>query len=105
MDNSKDILTIDLKKYDFRDEVEYVYTAPKGLTKKIVEEISHLKEEPEWMREFRLKALDIFLKKPMPKWGADLSGVNFDEISYYVKPTDRKGTSWDDVPDYIKKNL
>ncbi len=105
MDNSKDILTIDLKKYDFRDEVEYVYTAPKGLTKKIVEEISHLKEEPEWMREFRLKALDIFLKKPMPKWGADLSGVNFDEISYYVKPTDRKGTSWDDVPDYIKKTF
>ena len=105
MDNPKDILTIDLKKYDFRDEVDYVYTAPKGLTKKIVEEISYLKEEPEWMREFRLKALEIFLKKPMPKWGADLSGVNFDEISYYVKPTDRKGTSWEDVPDYIKKTF
>jgi len=105
MDDLNDILTIDLKKYDFRDEVDYVYTAPKGLTKKVVEEISYLKEEPDWMREFRLKALNIFLKKPMPKWGADLSGVKFDEISYYVKPTDRKGTSWEDVPDYIKKTF
>ncbi len=105
MKDLKDILTIDLKKYDFRDEVEYVYTAPKGLNKRIVEEISYIKGEPDWMRDFRLKSLDIFLRKPMPVWGADLSGINFDEISYYIKPTDRKGASWEDVPEYIKKTF
>ena len=105
MENLKDILTIDLKKYDFRDEVNYLYTAPKGLTKKVVEEISSIKGEPDWMREFRLKSLEIFLKKPMPLWGADLKDINFDEISYYVRPTDRKGTSWEDVPEYIKNTF
>ncbi|MEO0300135.1 MAG: Fe-S cluster assembly protein SufB, partial [candidate division WOR-3 bacterium] len=98
MENLKDVLTIDLKKYDFRDEVDYLYTAPKGLTKKVVEDISSIKGEPDWMREFRLRSFEIFLKKPMPLWGADLKGINFDEISYYVRPTDRKGTSWEDVP-------
>ncbi|MEO0289804.1 MAG: Fe-S cluster assembly protein SufB [candidate division WOR-3 bacterium] len=105
MENLKDVLTIDLKKYDFRDEVDYLYTAPKGLTKKVVEDISSIKGEPDWMREFRLRSLEIFLKKPMPLWGADLKGINFDEISYYVRPTDRKGTSWEDVPEYIKNTF
>ncbi|MEO0280278.1 MAG: Fe-S cluster assembly protein SufB [candidate division WOR-3 bacterium] len=105
MENLKDVLTIDLKKYDFRDEVDYLYTAPKGLTKKVVEDISSIKGEPDWMREFRLRSFEIFLKKPMPLWGADLKGINFDEISYYVRPTDRKGTSWEDVPEYIKNTF
>lgn len=105
MENLKDILTIDLRKYDFRDEVNYLYTAPKGLTRKVVEEISSIKGEPDWMREFRLKSLETFLKKPMPLWGADLKDINFDEISYYVRPTDRKGTSWEDVPEYIKNTF
>ncbi len=105
MENLKDVLTIDLRKYDFRDEVNYLYTAPKGLTKKVVEEISSIKGEPDWVREFRLKSLEIFLKKPMPLWGADLRDINFDEISYYVRPTDRKGTSWEDVPEYIKNTF
>ncbi len=105
MRNTKNILTLDLKKYDFRDKVDYVYTAPKGLTREIVEEISYLKEEPEWMRKFRLESFDIFLKKSLPEWGPDLSEVDFDSISYYVKPTDRKSASWEDVPDYIKKTF
>ncbi|MEO0300315.1 MAG: Fe-S cluster assembly protein SufB, partial [candidate division WOR-3 bacterium] len=83
----------------------YLYTAPKGLTKKVVEDISSIKGEPDWMREFRLRSLEIFLKKPMPLWGADLKGINFDEISYYVRPTDRKGTTWEDVPEYIKNTF
>ncbi|MEO0269529.1 MAG: Fe-S cluster assembly protein SufB [candidate division WOR-3 bacterium] len=105
MENLKDVLTIDLKKYDFRDEVNYLYTAPKGLTRKVVEEISSIKGEPDWMREFRLRSLEIFLKKPMPLWGADIKDINFDEISYYVRPTDKKGTSWEDVPEYIKNTF
>ncbi|MEN3045844.1 MAG: Fe-S cluster assembly protein SufB [Candidatus Hydrothermales bacterium] len=105
MENIKDTLIIDLKKYDFKDEVDYLYRAPKGLTKKLIEEISYIKNEPEWMRKFRLNSFEIFLKKPMPQWGPDLSEINFDEISYYVRPTDRRGTSWDEVPEYIKKTF
>jgi Fe-S cluster assembly protein SufB len=61
-----------------------------------------MKGEPQWMRDFRLKALDIFLKKPLPTWGGDLTGIDFDDIFYYVKATDRQNTSWDDVPENIK---
>ena len=92
-------------KYGFHDPERYIFKAPKGLTRELVEEISSIKGEPEWMRRFRLRALEIFLKKPMPTWGADLSGLNFDEIHYYVRPTDRKGRSWDEVPDYIKRTF
>jgi len=92
-------------KYGFHDPERYIFKAPKGLSRELVEEISSIKGEPEWMRRFRLRALEIFLKKPMPTWGADLSGLNFDEIHYYVRPTDRKGRSWDEVPDYIKQTF
>jgi Fe-S cluster assembly protein SufB len=102
MEKNKKILEVDLSKYDFRDEIEYTYKVPKGLNEKIVDEISYIKEEPEWMRNFRLNSLRIFLKKPMPYWGADLSELNFDEITYYLKPTDKKGHSWEEVPEYIK---
>jgi hypothetical protein len=61
--------------------------------------------EPEWMRERRLRALEIFWQKPMPTWGGDLSELNFDEIYYYVRPDDKKATDWDDVPEYIRKTF
>ena len=67
--------------------------------------ISKAKDEPQWMLEFRLKALDIFYCKPMPTWGADLSGLNLDEIYYYIKPEGMNSRSWDDVPDDVKKTF
>src|SRR5690606_33380364 len=93
-------------KYGFRDPDEgYAYKGPKGLDEKVVEEISYLKGEPEWMRKIRLHALSVFQKKPMPTWGADLSSLNFDDIHYYMRPTDKQGRSWDEVPDYIKETF
>jgi Fe-S cluster assembly protein SufB len=61
-----------------------------------------MKNEPDWMREFRLKSLEIFESKPMPKWGGDI-GIDFQDIYYYLKPTDHQGKTWDDVPQEIKK--
>ncbi|HEY8342163.1 MAG TPA: Fe-S cluster assembly protein SufB, partial [Calditerricola sp.] len=82
-----------------------VYRTKKGLSREVVEEISRVKNEPDWMREFRLKALEIFFSKPMPAWGGDLSKLNFDEITYYVKPSERQGRSWDEVPEEIKRTF
>ncbi|MER3469133.1 MAG: Fe-S cluster assembly protein SufB [Thermoflexus sp.] len=102
--------TFDLKelgtyKYGFAMPERYVYKARKGLSREIVEEISWLKGEPDWMREFRLRALEIFFAKPMPTWGADLSGIDFNDIYYYIKPTDKKGRSWDEVPEEIRRTF
>lgn len=91
-------------KYGFRDEdAEYEFVVPKGLSKEVVEAISHYKNEPEWMRKIRLQALEIFFRKPLPTWGVDLSELNFDEITYYASPTSKKVRSWDEVPEYIKR--
>jgi len=91
-------------KYGFRDEdARYEFVVPKGLSKEVVEAISHYKGEPDWMRKIRLQALEIFFRKPMPTWGADLSELNFDEITYYAAPTKAKFRSWDEVPEYIKR--
>ncbi len=98
-------LDLDYSRYNFRDPEVYVYQTPKGLNKEIVEEISHIKNEPAWMLNIRLKALEIFLKKPMPTWGPDLSELNFDEFIYYIKPTERQEHSWEDVPEHIKKTF
>lgn len=80
----------------------YKFKSKKGLNRQIVEEISQKKNEPGWMTDFRLKALEIFEKKPMPAWGADLSGLDVNDIYYYVKPLEEKSSTWDDVPDKIK---
>jgi len=77
-------------------------TAKRGLSKAVVEEISDLKDEPAWMRERRLKALEIFERKPMPTFGADLSGIDFDNIKYFVRSTERQAQTWDDLPEDIK---
>jgi Fe-S cluster assembly protein SufB len=77
-------------------------TAKRGLNEDVVREISALKNEPQWMLDFRLKALRLFERKPMPNWGADLSGIDFDNIKYFVRATDQQVTSWDDLPVDIK---
>jgi Fe-S cluster assembly protein SufB len=91
--------------YGFRDPEEYLYRAKPGLHREIVEEISSQKGEPEWMREIRLKAFDHFVKRPMPAWGGDLSVLNFDEITFYIRPSDRSEVSWDEVPENIKRTF
>jgi len=95
------------EKYGFRDPEEYFHKGAKGLNHEVVEMISRMKNEPDWMREFRHKALDIFLSKPMPKWGNTgiLNNIDFDNIYYYIKPTEEQSTDWDDVPEYIKNTF
>ncbi|MFN0021753.1 MAG: Fe-S cluster assembly protein SufB [Pirellulaceae bacterium] len=91
----------EINKYDFRTESKAIFKAKKGLNKELVHQISDMKDEPDWMREFRLKALDIFFAKPMPKWGGDIA-LDFQDIYYYLKPADHQGKTWDDVPSEIK---
>jgi len=98
-------LGLDEYKYDFKTEDKPVFKAQKGLSEEVVRQISAHKEEPEWMLDFRLKALDIYNSKPMPEWGGDLSTLNLDEIYFYLRPQDRMERSWDDVPDDIKNTF
>jgi Fe-S cluster assembly protein SufB len=88
--------------YGFSDKDVSVYNTGKGISKEIVEEISHIKNEPQWMTDYRLRAFETFLKKPMPTWGVDLSSLDFSEYTYYIKPSERMGTTWDEVPETIK---
>ncbi len=90
------------EKFGFSDVEDYVYKAEKGLDKDLIHHMSEMKGEPEWMLEQRLKAYEHFLERPMPNWGADLSGIDFDDIYYYIKPSNRQGDNWEDVPPYIK---
>ncbi|MBO9310566.1 MAG: Fe-S cluster assembly protein SufB [Chloroflexi bacterium] len=91
------------EKYGFRvPESGYAFKSQKGLSRDVVAAISEMKGEPQWMRDFRLRALEIFYRKPMPTWGGDLSGIDFDDIHYYVRATDRQQRSWDEVPEEIK---
>jgi Fe-S cluster assembly protein SufB len=94
-------------KYGFSDKEDYTFKSGRGLTREIVEKISAMKKEPEWMLKFRLRALDIFLKKPMPTWGnCDLlKSIDFDNIFYYIRPSERSEKSWDDVPEGIKQTF
>jgi len=94
-------------KYGFHDPEEYFHKGAKGLNHEVVEMISRMKKEPDWMREFRHKALDVFLSKPMPGWGNTklLNQINFEDIYYYIKPMENQGRSWDDVPENIKNTF
>jgi Fe-S cluster assembly protein SufB len=94
----------EINKYDFRTESTAVFKARKGLDAEIVNQISDMKNEPDWMREFRLRSLEIFYSKPMPHWGGDIS-LDFQDVYYYLKPTDHQGRTWDDVPEEIKKTF
>ena len=88
--------------YGFNAEDVSIYKTPKGLNEDIVREISQIKGEPEWMLEYRLKSLKHFLERPMPNWGVDLSNMNFDDYTYYVRPSDNKTDKWEEVPEQIK---
>jgi Fe-S cluster assembly protein SufB len=91
------------EKFGFNDpETGYAYKAPKGLTREIVETISDFKEEPQWMRDFRLKALENFEQRPTPKWGGDLDQIDFDDIHYFVRASDKNSRDWSEVPEDIK---
>src|SRR3954447_24614847 len=94
------------EKFGFHDpETGYAYKAPKGLSREVVESISEYKDEPQWMREFRLKALDHFLARPTPTWGGNLGQIDFDDIHYFVRASERSERSWDEVPDDIKNTF
>ncbi len=97
-------LNLDEYKYDFVTTAEPVFRAQKGLSEEVVRQISAHKEEPQWMLDFRLKALKVYESKPMPTWGGDLTDLQnvLDEIYFYVRPQDRMERSWDDVPEEIK---
>ncbi len=93
------------EKYGFFDPEKYVFKAKRGLSPEVVKEISWMKNEPEWMTKFRLRSLQIFEKKEMPTWGADLSKIDFQNIYYYLKSTEKQGKTWEDVPADIKRTF
>ena len=92
------------KQYNFQMKEDYFFRSEKGLNKKVIEQISYHKNEPQWMLDFRLRALEIAEKKGYPKWGPDLSSLNFDDIYFYIRPEDRDKTSndWNDVPEEVR---
>ncbi len=93
-------------KYGFHDRDDnYAFKSQKGLNREVVENISRMKDEPQWMLEFRLKALEHFKARPMPNWGPSLKALDLNDIYYYVKPTEKSEKSWDDVPDDIKRTF
>jgi Fe-S cluster assembly protein SufB len=93
------------EKYGFHDADHYVFRSRKGLDKEIVAQISEMKGEPRWMRDYRLKALEIFERKPLPSWGGNVGEIDFQDIYYYVKPTSEEAKSWDDVPADMKRTF
>jgi Fe-S cluster assembly protein SufB len=100
-------LDLDQYKYDFRTEDKPVFRTEPGLTEDVVRAISAHKDEPDWMLQYRLKAYRLYLKKPMPTWGTDLSDLEntLEKIYYYVRPQDRMKNNWEDVPDNIKNTF
>src|SRR3972149_330335 len=86
----------EINKYDFRTESKYVFKARKGIDAEIVGQISEMKGEPAWMRDFRLRSLEIFNSKPTPKWGGSIN-LDFQDIYYYLKPASKQGKTWDEV--------
>ena len=94
------------EKFGFHDpETGYAYKAPKGLNREIVEEISNYKDEPQWMRDFRLKALEQFESRPTPQWGGDLDQIDFDDIRYFVRASEKNSRDWSEVPEDIKNTF
>src|SRR5919204_177200 len=92
------------EKYGFFDPEKFVFKAKRGLSEEVVREISWMKQEPDWMTRFRLRSLDIFRKKPMPNWGADLSVIDFDNIFYYLKSTEKKGVVFLDTDTGLREH-
>lgn len=105
MDKNKVVTTQDDYQYGFSDEDISVYKTKQGLSEAVIREISRIKDEPQWMLEFRLKAYQSFLAKPVPNWGADLSGLKFEDYTYYIKPSEKVESSWEEVPTEIKETF
>jgi Fe-S cluster assembly protein SufB len=104
--NNKDILqSQDDYKYDFKDQDVTIFNTGKGLSEDVIRAISAAKNEPEWMLELRLKAYHKFLEFPLPKWGPDLSEIDFNDFTYYKKPSERVEKDWNDVPEIIKNTF
>lgn len=99
---TEEVPVLEEYKFGFHDNAELIYSTGKGLTEEVVREISKAKDEPDWMLDFRLKSLAAFHKLDLPKWGPDLSGIDFNDVVYYQKPMDKPARSWDDVPEEIK---
>jgi Fe-S cluster assembly protein SufB len=89
-------------KYGFHEIEDYFFKSGRGLSPELVAAISEHKNEPEWMRKFRLKALEYFRARPLPEWGGDLSEIDFENIFYYIRPTEKQANSWEDLPPEIK---
>jgi len=105
-EDAKTLEEIGEYKYGFHDRDDnYVFKSQRGLTREVVENISRMKGEPQWMLDFRLKALEHYLARPMPAWGPELGDLDLDNIFYYVKPTEKSEKSWDNVPDDIKNTF
>ena len=102
MTQEETIASIGHYNYGWHDSDAAGASARRGLSEEVVRDISRLKDEPEWMLERRLRGLSLFDRKPMPKWGADLSGIDFDNIKYFVRSTERQATTWEELPDDIK---
>jgi len=102
MTQDEAIASIGTYEFGWHDSDAAGMSAQRGLSEAVVRNISALKGEPEWMLKMRLKGLSLFDKKPMPNWGADLSGIHFDTIKYFVRSTEKQATSWDDLPEDIK---
>ncbi len=92
-------------KYGFHDDVTPVFSTGKGISEDVVRAMSAEKGEPEWMLEFRLKSLETFKKMPMQEWGPDLSEIDFDDLTYFQKASDRPARDWEDVPEKIKETF
>src|SRR3954466_3967792 len=105
MTATRELVTDRPDEYAFHDDIVYLRETKRGLTRDTVEEISRFKGEPDWMREYRLRAYEHFLKRPMPVWTDGLDRIDFDKIMYYRKPSEREEKSWDDVPDQIKQTF
>lgn len=91
--------------YGFSQPENYVFKSRKGLDEAVVREISYLKNEPAWMTNFRVRALKLFEAKPIPQWGGQLNNINFDDIFYFVRASDRNDSTWDDVPDEVRNTF
>src|SRR5438445_2350652 len=102
VDQQTKLQDLDEYKFGFNMPENYAFKSRRGLDREIVEEISWMKNEPQWMRDFRLRSLRTFEKRPMPNWGGNLSDLNFQQMFYYIKPMQEQGRTWDDVPDDIK---
>ena len=91
--------------YGFHDDIEYAFKSQKGINAEVVRQISEMKNEPQWMTDLRLEAYEIFMQKHTPEWGGDLSQIDYDDIYYYMKATDRQGENWDEIPEEIKRTF